>query len=1068
MMKGRDNLVVLSKIQAPQVGTRTLKRRHLLDLISDNMNKKIILLCAGAGYGKTTLLAQLILFKKFSYVYYHLEESDAEPAVFFSYLIAGIKRIFPAFGSRLKHLSHFFNSPDKYLEIIVGTFINEIMAHVDRELYIILEDYHRLGDSTQIDKIIFYLLEHQPAHLHFIITTRTKPLFSLSGFRARDEILELKNQHLRFSRDEIMQFFKEIFAISLKEKEVKRIEEHSEGWPTSLRLMIQSSDYLEGIKSSGYVRRILESYHQTQLNLFNYFAQEIFSRESKEVQRFLIDCSVLEWLNSDLCDAVTNRSDSARILAGLLERNAFLVRTPDRNYRFHNLFKDFLYSRFTDVERERRICRRAGDFYSRRGMLEEALKFYFKAQAYRRAVSIIKKIGFYQIEQGRSGVLNSYIEQIPMSIRNDYPILLKIYAQSLIHLGRSDEAKNNYLRAMKKLRGKKKFRLEYADTMYELGGLSLNQNRFSVAKKWFRKALELCPRGSSLTKAAILNSLGLVYTRIGGKNLLKARTYFERALEMVQKNRYRTLEASILNNWALNEWKRGDLHQSYLKLSRIVKLLKKHFSPHCGAGFFNASRLSLLLGNKEEARTILEDGSKICNAYNDLWSLAAIWKGYAVYYQELNDFKKAKKFIIKALDVYEKLGIIRLVITALNELVKINTSLGELSEAEKNLAAIRWFRKNKDDPDAIPIMLAEANLKTTQNRFDDAEKILKRSLEVARRAEQIFNSFLINLQISKVYYISGKTKKALSALETAVSLSRLKGYEYLLLQELQREKWMLPLLRQHGVEKFYISSIIRKSGFAVHWIDAFLFGSPRILIDDNEVPEDAWKTIKAKKVLFYLLLHRNEKVVFDSLIAAIWPDASHKSARYNLRKARQHIRQAIKKAGIGITDLIAVKKDLYQISPGISVELDIERFQNLVALCKNLKSDDAKLKVYLQKALSIYKQGFAFGWYDPWVEELRRYYQNLYEDCLIMLADFYYRKHKFKDAVGWYKKLLSLNFYNEEYHRRLMLSYVCIGAYQEMERDFKELKKRLKKELRIFPQEETAALYKSLMMRRSK
>jgi LuxR family maltose regulon positive regulatory protein len=289
MKKRKQNIILLSKLQTPQIKTKILYRKRLIDLLSKNLGKQVILLCAGAGYGKTTLLSQFLSETKIPSVYYHLENEDAEPVVFFSYLVAGIRRIKPEFGKKIENLSHFFNYPERYLEIIVGTFINEIMANIKKDLYIILEDYHLLKQSAQINKILIYLLDHLPSCLHFIITSRTLPAISLSRLRTRDEILELKNQHLRFTKDEIMHLFKEMYSISLEEKELEWIEEHSEGWPTSLRLMIQSSDYLEGIKSSGYVRRVLDGYYQSQSNLFNYFAQEIYNQESKKIRHFLVD-----------------------------------------------------------------------------------------------------------------------------------------------------------------------------------------------------------------------------------------------------------------------------------------------------------------------------------------------------------------------------------------------------------------------------------------------------------------------------------------------------------------------------------------------------------------------------------------------------------------------------------------------------------------------------------------------------------------------------------------------------------------------------------------------------------
>ncbi len=1060
MERKKQSLILLSKIQAPQIKTKTLKRQHLLDLLTRNLNKKVILLCAGAGYGKTTLLSQFISSKKIPYVYYQLEKDDAEPVVFFSYLIAGIRKIKPKFGKKVEVLSRFFNYPQKYLEIIVGTFINEVIENIKDDFYIILEDYHSLEQSAGIDKILTYLLAHIPARLHIIITSRVIPSISLSRFRARGELLELKTHHLRFTKYEIMRLFKEMYAIPLKESELKWIEEHSEGWPTSLRLMIQSADYLEGVKSSGYVRRVLDSYYQSQHNLFNYFAQEIYNQETNDVKQFLVDCSILEWLTPSLCDAFTRQKKSSRILSNLTARNAFLFRIPGQGFRFHNLYRDFLRSKFTDVNKEKRIYKRAGNFYLKKEKMEEALKFYLKAEEYKKSASITERIGYDIIGRGRSSVLCSYIEQIPNSIRNRRAELIMTYAQGLIHVGRSDEAKSNYLRAAKIFKENRP--VKYADALYELGGINLNQSKFRAAKRWFEKALDVCPRKSSLTRAGILNSLGFVYTEIGGKRLEEAPRYFQRALRIAQRNQYKDVEASILNNWAMSEWRAGNLNQAYLKLSKMVKLLKEDFTPHCGAGFYNVSRLSLLLGHKKEARSMLDAGIKTCGPYNDVWSMGALWKGYALLCQELGDFEKARQFIIKSLEIYEKLGIVMLIITALNELCKINIATNDLLEAEKNISAIWWFKKNKDDAEAIVPLLTEAKLRIVLGKFSTAENILQVALKLAQRVQHIFNTFLIYIELSRVYHLEGKEDNALSALTKAIEISHAKGYDYLLSQELQKEEWMLQMARRENIEKRYLISIIKKSKLDIHWVDSSLFGRPKVLIDDCVIADRSWKTIKAKKLFFYLLLHKNEAISNDSLIDIFWHDSSYSTGRYNLRKTIQYIRHALKDVLNG-KDLILSSKGLYQISQKASIWLDIDRFEELVKKAQQIKKEDKQLEDFLQKAFSLYKDGFAPGWYDSWVEEKRRYYQGLYEDCISMMSDFCFRNKKFKEALVWCHKLLSINFFNEEYHRMLMVSYAKLGRYKDIKYDFQKLKKTLKKELGTELQKETVNLYKKLI-----
>ncbi len=1063
-MERKDrSVIIFSKIQAPQIRTKTLERTHLIGLLKNNLDKKIILLCAGAGYGKTTLLSQFISTGKVAHVYYHLEKNDSEPAIFFSYLTAAIRKTRHEFGKKTESLKHFFNYPHKYWDIIAGTFANEIIEYVKKDLYIILEDYHSLEPSTQIDKILFYLLEHMPPKLHFIISTRKMPSVPLSRFRMRDEMFELKTKDMRFTKKEIAHLFKKIYSISLKESELDRIDEHSEGWPTSLRLMIQSSDYLRGIKSSDYIRRILDTYYHSQTNLFNYFAQEIYNRESKEVRQFLINCSVLEWLTPDLCDAIMRRKNSRSILLGLTTRNAFLVKMPDQGYRFHKLFRDFLHSKLTDIQKENKMNRRAGDFYFAQGRLEEAVRFYLRAEEYMKAASAIESIGFNMIEQGKSSILSSYVEKIPKSIWGQRPSLLMNYALSLIHIGRTDEARSSYLKAAKILEHKPRNRLKYADALYELGGISFNQGNFKSAKRWFHKALKVCPKPPRLTMAAILNSLGLIYSGIGGKISSKAPRYFQRALKISQKNRYKDLEASILNNWAMFEFRAGNLSSAYAKLLKMVSILQTLFTPHCGVGFFNAARLSLLLGYKKEARSILEAGIKTCSPYNDLWSMATIWKGYSVLYQELGDLKKAKQFINKSLEVCEKLGVARLIITALTEMCKINIESGELPLAEKNCSEIWWFKKTKDDLEAVPILMTEARLRIVQERFGRAENTLKDALKLAQKFKLTFDSFLIQVELSKALYFRHRIKKVISALEKAVTISRTKGYDYLFLRTLHDQTWMLPVMKRENIETRYVSSIIKKSKLDIHWIDAFFFGLPRVIIDDREMSDNTWQTLKAKKLFFFLLLHKNEKVSHDSIIDAFWKKSSYKSSQYNLRKTIQYIRQSLKVTKTHIEKFIISSKGSYQIDPQVSIMLDIDRFQDSVVQLKSFKKQDKKFRSFAQNLLSVYKKGFTVGWYDGWVEERRRYYQGLYEDYLLMMAKYYFDRNKYKESIIWYKKLVGLDFYNETYHHKLMIAFSKIGKFRELKQDFDRLKKILKKELGTEPREKTAQIYKSLM-----
>lgn len=1030
--------------------------------MSRNLDKKVILVCAGPGYGKTTLLSHFLSGSSIPIVYYHLEKTDAEPVVFFSYLVAGIQRLRPSFGQKIGDLRHLFNHPQRYLEIIVGTFINEVVEKIKAHTYIILEDYHTLHPSGIIDKFLDYLFSHMPANLHFIITARSKPDFSLTLMQARNEVFELTNQQLRFTKEEIRNLFKRTYSLSLRPKEIDWVTQYSEGWPVSLRLMLQSTSYLEGIRSSDQARTLVGGYLKSQVSLFNYFAQEIYFHEKPRIRDFLRDCSVFEWLTPGLCDAVTGRRNSIRLLADLARRNAFIVRIPEHGYRFHNLFRDFLYSKLTDSKRQKAIYLRAAKHFSKKRKYDDALLFYSKARSYRPMISIINKVGSMYIAQGRSVTLCNYIEQVSASIRNRALDLLIIYSQALNMLGKLDQARQGGLKAMRILKKRSGAGRKQADVLYTLGGINYTQGKFKAAMRYYMDALKLCPRGSNLTRASILNSLGSLYTFLGGKYLGRAVQFFEPALHIAQRRKYPEIEASILNNWAMSEWKAGNLKGAYARLSKIPNILAKHFSPGCGAGFFNAARLSIRLGHTSEAKSVLDLGAKTCSAYNDRWSMVALWSGYGLLYQEAKDLVKARHYVCKSLQLAERLGVDRLTVMAMHEMCKINLADGDYVESEKCISSMWSLKKTRDDADSIPIHLTEAMAKMAQERLDDAEKVLAEALHLAEKFGEIFQQFLIDIELARLSHLKNDEGRTCEFLSYAIGISQDKGYDYLLLKKLQREKWMLRKILARDIRQEYVKAIIKKSDLDIHWVDAFLFGVPRVLLDDRPIDDKVWQTLKTKKLFFYLILYKGEKVTGDRLIDTLWPEVPREKGSGSLRKAIQYIRDATRKSLRMEGDLLCSAKGAYQIVSDTPIDLDTDEFEFLLSGVKEAQ-DEIERRRLLERAVSIYKDGFASGWYDDWVEEMRLYYQRKYEECLVALADVYDSTGNHLDALNVCRKLIALNLLDETHYCRLMKTLAQLGRYNEIEQVFMELKKSLKKELRAKPRTETLEVYHTLM-----
>ena len=1062
-MEGKEpGIILLSKLQPPEIRTKTLKRQRLLNILSRNLDKKVILLCAGPGYGKTTLLSHFLSRAKKHIVYYHLEKTDAEPAVFLSYLIAGIQKLKPSFGRKITHLRHLFDQPHRYSDIIVGTFINEIVESLKVDTYIILEDYHALQPSTAIGKVLDFLFKHMPANLHFIITSREKPNLYFALMTARDESFELTGQELRFTKGEIARLFKETYSIPLRSRDLDWVEKYSEGWPVSLRLMIQSPSYIEGIASSEKARTLLGGYLQSKAGLFNYFAQEIYFQETAGMRRFLLDCSLFEWLDPELVDAATRRRNSGQLLSELARRNAFVIRIPEHGYRLHNLFRDFLYSKFTDERQKRKIFLRAADFLSRREKYDEALNLYAKVKDYKKMTAIAKRIGPLYTGQGRSAVLCSYIEQIPAKIRNRDHDLLIMYSRALTIVGRFAESRQNILKARAMLKKMPRAKRKYGEVLYALGGISYTAGKFKSAMRYYRDALKVCPQDSSLTRTSILNSLGSLHTHLGGSCLPKAVGLYEQAYRIAKRNGYVDIEGSILNNWAMTEWKMGNLRIAYSKLSKIAGMLAQHFSPGCGAGFFNAARLSILLGYTAEAKSILDVGVKTCSPYNDMWSMVSLWSGYGILYQELEDYDKAKQYLNRSMQMADELGVERLTVIALNEMCKACLAGGDLIEAEKCISSIWALKKSRDDAEAIPFLLTEGMVRVAQGKYLDAEEILREALNFAELCDEVFHQFLISIELSRLYYFLNDSVQSGAFLRSAVCASREKGYDHLLMKKMRQNEWMMQAIRSHDIEQEYVKAIMKKSKIDIHWIDGYLFGVPRVAIDDQVVADDMWQTSKTKRLFFFMLLQRGEKVSGDRLIDTLWHEVPTRKGSSSLRKAIQYIRQ-VTRLKLGIKDeLICLSKGMYQMAAGIVTNLDVDEFEILAKRVREA-ADKAERRSLLEKMISIYKDGFASGWYDDWVEGIRLHYQSMYEECMVILYDVAEKEGEYIEAMNISKRLVSMNFVDEKHHCRLMKALAQLGRFGEIEQDFQALTKALRKELKTTPHEETVQVYEAFV-----
>ncbi len=1055
-------MILKTKLQAPQVKSNTVQRDRITTLLKNNIDKKLILINAGAGYGKTTLLSQFITRTDLPCVFYHLEASDSEPGLFFSYLTTGLKQINPHFGRRMKTILKTLTPAIGHIDMIVGTFINEFVEHIPGDALIVLDDYHNIDPSHQIDKALDYLLRHAPENLHLIIATRLQPHFPMTTLKARDEVFVLTNDNLTFNHNEIEQLFKEIHGIVLESDEIIALEEHSEGWVTSLQLILQAAGKELGkrLKSRLPLPQQKDS-SKWWSDYFNYFAQEIYEHEPVEVRDFLVSISILEWLDNSTCNEITSRKNSGEILRYLEQRNAFVSRMPNGHYRFHNLFREFLTSKLRDMGLRRKTLLRAADHFRGKKQPGLAIPYYLEAGKHLQAARLIRQAGYQMTNSGKSRVVAAHIERLPKNIVNTDPQLLMVYSYAQMSNGCPSEAITNLTKAIRLLKKQRNLSNELAQAYYDLGSIYFNLGNFETAKRWLLNALRSSSTKRTLSNAAMFNSLGLIYSKAGGRKLKDAIECFRTASRIVHRlPENKGLEASIINNWAMAERKSGNLHSAHHRIAAAVELLRKeaNFSPQFGSIFYNAVRLNILLGNANKSAAILKLALELSRRYNDTCSLAIIWRGYALYYEDLGDLDTSLQYLQKAFSVFQNLHLDRMITLANKDFCRIYTALGRLAEAEQSIAEIWRLKKSRDDAEAVSIHIIEAKLRAAQDKLHDAEDLITNAIKLAKKYALKYELFIALLERTKLIHIKGSDSDTLKALRQAVRLSEDNSYDYSLSKFMEEEQWAAGSLMT--VAEGYTSTVTKRWHIAYHLLEVYLFGTPRVVVDGREIEAHAWKTSKALKLFCYLCSHHHNMISRDVLIDALWKNASPNSGARNLRKATHHIRQALGTVIASQHNPVIYRNKRYQLAPTFSVRLDVEEFEELM---KKSNVRNKECQRCTMKAINLYHDGYAKGWYDDWIETMRNYYDKKYEESLTLMAAIALHRKNYRECATWCRRLVAHNPYDEMYHKKLWEALSKLKKYNEVKKDFNELKRILKKDLKTSPQHQTVAFYESIV-----
>jgi len=428
--------LLTTKLYIPPIRRNLVPRPRLIDRLNAGLHRKLTLISAPAGFGKTTLVSGWVAGCERPAAWLSLDEGDNDPTRFLTYLIAALQTIAAHIGQGVLDVLRASQPQPPPTESILTALINEITTIPDN-FVLILDDYHVI-DAEPVDKALIFTLEHLPPQMHLVIATREDPPLPLARLRVRGQLTELRATDLRFTPSEAAEFLNQVMGLHLSPEQVTSLETRTEGWIAGLQLAALSMRGREDV--SGFIR----AFAGDNRYIVDYLVEEVLHRQPERVRSFLLQTSILDRLSGPLCDAVTGQEDGRGMLETLERGNLFVVPLDDKRhwYRYHRLFADVLQAHLMEEQSHQipTLHRRASDWYEQNGLRSDAVRHALVAEDFERAAGLIELAWSAMDISIQSATWLGWVKALPNELVRTRPVLSVEYAWALLDGGEMEAA----------------------------------------------------------------------------------------------------------------------------------------------------------------------------------------------------------------------------------------------------------------------------------------------------------------------------------------------------------------------------------------------------------------------------------------------------------------------------------------------------------------------------------------------------------------------------------------------------------------------------------------------------
>ncbi len=1053
--------LITTKIRTPRLRQTHLRRERLLNHLHNSIQNKLILIAAGAGYGKTSLLIDYAHDTDLPVCWYSLDAHDAHVPTFVEYLVESIQQRFPQFGEPVRELLRAHGGPPEDVEPFVRVLISEIEHTINTYFVLILDDYHEVIESEPVNALVDGLLRYIPEQCHVILASRGIPRrLTLTRLAARQEVVGLGVEHLRFTADEIGALLRSLGRLDLSEAQIATLAERSEGWITGVLLAAQAS-------WSGATHDILQLTGATG-GVFDFMAEEILGRQPPELQRFLKGSALYNAMTPPLCDALLEITNSADLLRRLSEENLFTFPLDAEGtwYQYHQLFREFLVTKLEqdDPDAYRQLCLRQAELLAHRGNWQRAIDGYIAARAHGEAADAIEIVAQETFDAGNWDALRSWIDALPGEILAAHPRLLVFRAKLHVETGALYEAAPLLERAYS-VYHERGDSLGAARALIQTATLQRLRGRLRDAIQTSREALEMVAGSDALASILARRCIGICQVMLG--HLSEGIDELRRALTLAESSTDDMNAAHVTHDLGSAEVMRGELVSARQYYHQALMYWRK-----VGNASALASTLQCLgvvhhyLGQYTEAENRFEEGlskaREVADARIEAYALAS----QGDLYRDTARQDDALQRYELALQITSRAQNDRLTIYLLDAMGNAHRLKGDLRRARQFLTeAADLVRADEMDFELGLCRLSGGALALSEGEWASARPLLEEARDLLAGCEARRDLARAHLHLAALAHHEGDSAAMRADLEEVARLAAELGSHQVVVAEglahpdvlrggealgiagldLMRVRIEMAQLAPSAVPEVRIVASARPA------LEFLALNGGQVLKGGQLVTD--WESASARMLAFLFLSHP-QGLRRDRVIDLLWPDVSQERGNSLFHSTTYRLRSALYK------DTIVHENGLYRINPASAYRYDVSEFERLVQIGRESGEVAHQARVH---AIDLYHTPFLESFEEEWCAEIRQALQRDVVELLLREARFVAAEGEAPSAERHYLRALAFDAYDERAHRGIMWCRAAGNDRAGAMRQYRECARILADELGVEPSLETDGLYEAIV-----